>query len=55
MSVNVTAMRNELEKLVGLSQSALSQHLSRLHHEKIVEHRREGESVNTGQVCLLIN
>ncbi len=36
---------NELEKLVGLGQSALSQHLSRLRYEGIVEHRREGQSV----------
>lgn len=36
---------NELEKLVGLGQSALSQHLSRLRHEGIVEHRRKGQSV----------
>ena len=35
----------ELEKLIGLSQSALSQHLSRLRHEGIVECRREGQSV----------
>ncbi len=34
----------ELEKLIGLSQSALSQHLSRLRHEGIVECRREGQS-----------
>jgi len=34
----------ELEKLIGLSQSALSQHLSRLRHEEIVECRREGQS-----------
>ncbi len=36
---------NELEKLVGLGQSVLSQHLSRLRHEEIVEHRREGQNV----------
>lgn len=34
----------ELEKIIGLSQSALSQHLSRLRHEGIVECRREGQS-----------
>jgi len=34
---------NELEKLVGLGQSALSQHLSRLRYEEIVECRREGK------------
>ena len=35
----------ELEKLVGLSQSAVSQHLARLRAEKIVTTRREGQSV----------
>lgn len=35
---------NELEKLVSLSQSALSQHLARLRYEGIVECRREGQS-----------
>ncbi len=35
----------ELEKLIGLSQSALSQHLSRLRHEDIVTCRREGKSI----------
>ena len=34
----------ELEKLVGISQSALSQHLSRLRHEGIVSCRREGQN-----------
>ena len=34
----------ELEKLIGLSQSALSQHLSRLRYEGIVACRREGQS-----------
>ncbi len=34
----------ELEKLVGLSQSALSQHLSRLRYEGIVACRRKGKS-----------
>ncbi len=34
----------ELEKLINLNQSALSQHLSRLRHEGIVECRREGQS-----------
>lgn len=36
---------SELEKLVGLSQSALSQHLARLREEKIVECRREAQSM----------
>ncbi len=35
----------ELEKLVGLSQSALSQHLARLREEGIVECRREAQSM----------
>ena len=35
---------SELEKLVGLNQSALSQHLSRLRHEGIVHCRREGQN-----------
>ena len=34
----------ELEKLVGLNQSALSQHLSRLRHEGIVHCRREAQN-----------
>ncbi len=36
----------ELEKLVGLSQSALSQHLARLREEEIVECRREAQSMH---------
>ena len=35
---------SELEKLVGLNQSALSQHLSRLRHEGIVYCRREAQN-----------
>jgi len=35
----------ELEKMIGLSQSALSQHLSRLRYENIVACRREGQSI----------
>jgi ArsR family transcriptional regulator, virulence genes transcriptional regulator len=35
----------ELERVVGLSQSALSQHLARLRHEKIVVARRSGQTV----------
>lgn len=34
----------ELEKLIGINQSALSQHLSRLRHEGIVSCRREGQN-----------
>lgn len=35
----------ELERRVGLSQSALSQHLARLREENIVECRREAQSM----------
>lgn len=35
----------ELERVVGLSQSALSQHLARLRREKIVASRRAGQTV----------
>jgi len=35
---------SELETLIGLSQSVLSQHLSRLRYEGIVECRREGKN-----------
>ncbi len=35
----------ELEKLVDLSQSALSQHLARMREEGIVECRREAQSM----------
>ena len=35
---------SELEKLVGLNQSALSQHLSRLRYEGIVHCRREAQN-----------
>ena len=35
----------ELEDLVGLSQSAVSQHLARLRNENIVSTRREGQKV----------
>ncbi|NCT41709.1 MAG: winged helix-turn-helix transcriptional regulator [Alphaproteobacteria bacterium] len=35
----------ELEKIVGLSQSALSQHLARLRRDKIVETRREAQTI----------
>lgn len=35
----------ELEKLVGLSQSALSQHLARLRKEALVSTRREAQTI----------
>ena len=35
----------ELEKLVGLSQSALSQHLARLRKEALVTTRREAKTI----------
>lgn len=35
----------ELERIVGLSQSALSQHLARLRDEKIVTTRRDAQRV----------
>lgn len=35
----------ELEQLVGLSQSALSQHLARLRQENLVETRRDRQTI----------
>lgn len=35
----------ELEKIVGLSQSALSQHLARLRHDGLVNTRREAQTI----------
>ena len=35
----------ELEKLVGISQSALSQHLARLRHNELVETRRQAQVI----------
>ncbi len=35
----------ELEALVGLSQSAVSQHLARLRREGLVSTRREGQNI----------
>lgn len=35
----------ELEEIVGLSQSALSQHLGRLRRENLVKTRREGQTI----------
>ncbi len=36
----------ELEQLVGLRQSALSQHLGKLRAEGLVQTRREGQSIH---------
>ena len=35
----------ELERLVGLSQSALSQHLARLRRDKLVDTRRDKQTI----------
>ena len=35
----------ELQRLVGLSQSALSQHLARLRRDRLVETRREAQTI----------
>ena len=35
----------ELEEVVGLSQSALSQHLGRLRRESLVKTRRDGQTI----------
>ena len=35
----------ELEEVVGLSQSALSQHLARMRDEKIVDTRRDAQQI----------
>tara|TARA_B100001989_G_C24525551_1_gene458447 strand:- start:1396 stop:1740 length:345 start_codon:yes stop_codon:yes gene_type:complete len=35
----------ELEEIVGLSQSALSQHLARLRRDKLVSTRREAQTI----------
>ena len=35
----------ELEEIVGLSQSALSQHLARLRQDKLVNTRREAQTI----------
>ncbi len=35
----------ELEEIVGLSQSALSQHLARLRRDKVVQTRREAQTI----------
>lgn len=36
---------SELEAIVGLSQSALSQHLARLRHDKLVKTRRSAQTI----------
>ena len=36
---------NELERVVGLSQSALSQHLALLRRDRLVQTRREGKTI----------
>jgi len=48
----------ELERLVGLSQSALSQHLARLRRHKVVRTRRQAQTIfysiaNTDAVVIL--
>ncbi len=43
--VNGELSVGELERLVGLSQSALSQHLARLRHQNILNSRKEGTTV----------
>lgn len=35
----------DLEKIIGLSQSALSQHLARLRHDQLVQTRREAQTI----------
>lgn len=35
----------ELEEIVGLSQSALSQHLARLRHDSVVKTRRDAQTI----------
>ena len=36
---------SELEKIIGLSQSALSQHLARLRRDDLVQTRREAQTI----------
>ena len=36
---------SELEKIIGLSQSALSQHLARLRREELVKTRRAAQTI----------
>lgn len=42
---NGEACVTELEKVVGLSQSALSQHLAKLRHEHLVKTRRRAQTI----------
>lgn len=42
---NGEACVTDLEKVVGLSQSALSQHLARLRHEHLVKTRRRAQTI----------
>lgn len=42
---------SELEKIVGLSQSALSQHLARLRHDNVVNTRREAQTIYYSMNC----
>lgn len=49
----------ELEKIVGLSQSALSQHLARLRRDEVVNTRRDAQTIyyslcNTATLDLLV-
>lgn len=49
----------DLEKMVGLSQSALSQHLARLRRDGFVKTRREAQTIfystDSPQVCALLD
>ena len=41
----------ELEQIIGLSQSALSQHLARLRHDNVVQTRREAQTIYYSLAC----
>lgn len=41
----------QLEKIIGLSQSALSQHLARLRRDGVVETRREAQTIYYSLKC----
>jgi len=43
--VNGEKSVGQLEKFIGLSQSALSQHLARLRHEDLVKTRRQAQTI----------
>ncbi len=49
----------ELERLIGLSQSALSQHLARLRRDNLVQTRRQAQtifySLSGTEACAVIN